>query len=134
MTSSTRTTETEVLRQLYDAINSNVIEAVLRCLDADIERIEPEGFPTSGSYRGYNAMKARFLEGRQNWAEGSCEPEDFVFAGEFVIALVHVRVRLKEHTEWIDARTADVFTFRNGKVLQMRTFADRDKAFKWAAP
>jgi uncharacterized protein len=45
---------------------------------------------------------------------------------------VHVRVRRKDNTEWIDARLADVYTFRNGKAIQMRHFPDRRQALEWA--
>jgi len=45
---------------------------------------------------------------------------------------LHVRVRLKDHTEWLDGHIADVFTFRNGKAVQFRTFADERQALEWA--
>jgi hypothetical protein len=46
--------------------------------------------------------------------------------------LVYVRVRLKHETEWREGRQADVYTFRNGKAIQMRVFADRQQALEWA--
>jgi len=39
--------------------------------------------------------------------------------------LVRARARLKDSTEWHAKRLADVFTFGNGKAIQMRAFADR---------
>jgi len=30
-----------------------------------------------------------------------------------------------------DVRLADVYTFRDGKAIQMRAFADRDEALRW---
>ena len=45
---------------------------------------------------------------------------------------VYVRVRLKHNTEWHEGRLADVYTFRNGKAIQMRAFADRRQALEWA--
>ena len=55
-----------------------------------------------------------------------------VVVGDKIVALLHVRVRLKNHTEWIDGRFADVHTFRNGKVIQVRTFGKRRDALEWA--
>ena len=52
--------------------------------------------------------------------------------GETVVVYVYVRVRLKEPNEWINGRVADVFRFRNGKIAQFRTFAERADALKWA--
>lgn len=69
-------------------------------------------------------MKAHISKGRSTWAEGSCEPERFIVAGDKIVVSIHVRVRLKDHTEWVDAHIAKVYTFRNGKAIQFRTFAD----------
>ncbi len=129
---SVPTMETEVVREIYAAINRNDIPAALNFFDPQIERIEPAGFPASGVYRGHAEVEAHWSQARGTWVEGSCEPERCVVAGDKVIALVHVRVRLKNKTEWIEGRVADVFTFRDGKVIQMRTFAERREAFAWA--
>ena len=57
-------------------------------------------------------MEAQLSQGRSTWAEGGCEPEQFIVAGDKIVVLLHVRVRLKNKSEWIDARIADGFTFR----------------------
>jgi hypothetical protein len=41
-------------------------------------------------------------------------------------------VRLKHEAEWREGRLAGVYTFRNGKVIEMRSFADMGQAFEWA--
>ncbi len=41
-------------------------------------------------------------------------------------------MRLKDNTEWVEGRIADVYTFRNGKTIQFRTFADERQALEWA--
>ena len=66
------------------------------------------------------------------WAEGSCELERFIVAGDKIVVFVHARVSLKDQTEWIDGRFADVYTFRNGKAVQMRSFGERQEALEWA--
>lgn len=120
------------MREIYAGINRNDIPAVLECFDPHIERVEPEGFPTSGTYRGHAEIAAHFSQARATWAEGACEPERIVVAGDKVVVFVHVRVRLKNASQWIDAHIADGFAFRNGKVTQMRTFADSRHALEWA--
>jgi ketosteroid isomerase-like protein len=125
-------TETETLKQVYAAINRNDIAAALTFFDPQIERIEPKGFPSAGVYRGHAEVKAHLAQGRGTWAEGSCEPERFAVAGDKVVAFLHVRVRLENKSEWIDARFADGFIFRDGKVIQMRSFAESQEALEWA--
>ena len=124
--------EIETLKEVYAAINRNDIPGVLKFFDPEIERIEPPGFPSSGTYRGHAEVKAQFSQARDTWAEGGCKPEKFVVAGDKVIVFVHVRVRLKNKQEWIEGDAADVFTFRNGKVTQMRTFTEKQHALEWA--
>jgi len=123
--------ETEVLRNFYAAINRNDIPAALNFFDPQIERIEPAGFPSAGTYRGLAEVRAHLSQGRETWAEGSCEPERFIVAGDQIIVFLHVRVKLKRNLEWIEGRFADVFTFRNGKIIQTRTFAERQQALDW---
>ena len=124
--------ETEAISEAYAALNRNDIEGFVKDFDPQIERIEFEGLPTAGTYGGLEAVKEHVANGRSTWAEGSCEPEQFIVAGDKVVVLTHVRVRLKGHTDWLEGRTGDVFTFRNGKVIQFRTFADAQQALEWA--
>lgn len=124
--------EMAALKEIYAAINRNDVSAVLTYFHSDIERIEPEGFPAAGIVRGLDEMEAHISQGRGTWAEGGCEPERFIFTGDKIVVFVHVRVRLKDKSEWIDAHIADGFTFKDGKVNLMRTFVEREQALKWA--
>jgi ketosteroid isomerase-like protein len=124
--------ETEALREAYAALNRNDIPAMVRAFDPQIERIEPADFPAGGTYRGLAAVQAHIVRARETWAEGSCEPEQFMVAGDKIVVFLNVRVRLKQETEWREGSLADVFTFRNGKAIEFRTFAERQKALEWA--
>ena len=126
------TAETDAIRKAYAALNQNDIPGFAQILDPQIGRIEPDDFPGGGTYHGIEAVKAHISQGRSTWAEGSCEPERFVVAGDKTVVFLHVRARLNGHTEWIDVRIADVFTFRNGKAIQLRTFADEQQALEFA--
>lgn len=125
-------TATEILKEFFAAINRNDMQAIVRNFDPEIVRIEPEGFPTSGTYRGIAEVQEHVAKGRGSWAEGTCEPEGFLENGDKVVVYLHARVRLKESTEWIDGRFADGFVLRNGKIVEYRTFVERDEALKWA--
>jgi uncharacterized protein len=125
-----RTAETEALREAYAALNRNDIPAMIRTFDPQIEWSEE--FPGGGTHRGHAAVKEYFAQSRERWAEGSCEPERFIVAGDKVIVFVRVRVRLKDELEWREGSLGDVYTFRNGKVIQARVFDDRRQALEWA--
>lgn len=123
---------TETLEHFFAAINRNDMQAIVRHFDAEIVRIEPEDFPTAGTYRGIPAVQEHVTKGRGSWAEGTCEPEKFLENGDKVVVYLHARVRLKDSTEWIDGRFADGFVFRNGKIVEYRSFGTRSEALKWA--
>ncbi len=123
--------ETEAIRQAYAALNRNDVTGFVASFDSEIERVELLDVPQGVTYRGLEVVKAHVAKGRGSWAEGTCEPERFIVAGDRVIVFVRVHVRLKRETEWREGRTVDVFTFRNGKAIEFRTFGDEAQALEW---
>ena len=124
--------EIEVVEQFFAALNRNDMQGITTYFDPQIVRIEPEGFPTAGTYRGIAEVQEHVTKGRGTWAEGTCDPEKFLVNGDKVVVYLHVWVRLKDSTDWIDGRFADGFVFRNGKIIQYLSFGDRAEALKWA--
>ena len=124
--------EVAALKQFFAAINRNDVQAMTRDFDPQIVRVEPEGFPTAGTYRGIAEVEEHVRTGRRTWAEGSCEPEKFLIKGEKVVVYLYAWVRLKDATEWTGGRFADGFAFRNGKIAEYRSFGERAQALKWA--
>ena len=124
--------ETEAIKQAYAALNRNDIDGFVKDFDPQIERVEFEGSPAGGTYRGIEAVKAHVAQGRSTWAEGSCEPTGFSTVGDKVVVSVHVRVRLKDRTDWLEGTVTDVFTFRDGRVTQFYSFAEEQQARTWA--
>ena len=125
-------TEVESLEQFFAAINRNDMQAITRDFDPQIVRIEPEGFPTAGTYRGIAEVQAHVTKGRGTWAEGTCEPEKFLVNGDKVVVYLHAWVRFNGSTEWTGGRFADGFEFRRGKIVQYLSFGERAEALKWA--
>jgi ketosteroid isomerase-like protein len=125
-------TEIEALEHFFAAINRNDMQAVTRDFDPQIVRIEPEGFPTAGTYRGIVEVQEHVRKGRGTWAEGTCEPEKFLQNGDKVVVYLHARVRLHGTTEWVGGRFADGFVFRNCKIVEYRSFGEQAEALEWA--
>lgn len=122
----------EVLQQFYAAVNRNDMDAIGTHFDADIVRVEPPGFPTSGTYRGIDAVRAHVGTGRGSWAEGSCQPEEFFIHGDKAVVYLYAWVRLHGASDWSGGRFADGFAFSDGKIIEYRSFAERDAALQWA--
>ena len=119
------------LRGAYAAFNRGDIDAAVEPLDAQIEWTEPAQFPGGGTYYGREGAKQYLAQSRAAWAEVISEPEKFIPAGNRIVVFVHARVRPKDSHDWQEVRLADVYTFRNGKAIQMRAFVDRQEALRW---
>jgi ketosteroid isomerase-like protein len=123
----------EILRTAYADFNRGDIAATVKGMAPNVEWIEPAEFPGGGTYHGHEGVIRYLTQSRAGWAEGSSEPERFIAAGDKIVVFVHARVKPKGDNEWREVRLADVYTFRNGVVVQMRAFADRTKALEWAS-
>jgi hypothetical protein len=126
------TVESKALTDAYAALNRNDISAFLDLCSPQIEWIDPADIPGAGTFHGLEALKAHLSQARATWAEGSCQPERSIVAGNRIILFVFVRVRLKHETHWREARIADAYTFRDGKAIQKRTFINPEQALEWA--
>lgn len=125
-------TETEALEQFFAAINRNDMQAITKDFDPEIVRVEPEGFPTAGTYRGIAEVQEHVTKGRGSWAEGTCETEKLFANGDKIVVYLHARVRLKSSDEWVGGRFADGFVFRNGRIIQYLSFGERAETLEWA--
>jgi ketosteroid isomerase-like protein len=124
--------ETELLKEFFAAIDRNDMAAATRDFDPQVVRVEPEGFPTSGTYRGIAQVREQLSAGRGTWAEGTCEPEKFFQNAGKVVVYLRAWVRLKGSTEWTGGRFADGFVFRDGKITEHLSFVERADALEWA--
>ena len=122
----------DILQEFFAAINPNDTDSAAEHFDPQVVRVEPEGFPTSGTYRGIDKVRRQLANGRGTWAEGTCQPEGFFQNRDKVVVYLHAWVRLKGSGEWTGGRFADGFVFREGKITEHRSFGERAKALEWA--
>ncbi|WP_413557219.1 nuclear transport factor 2 family protein [Bdellovibrio sp. HCB209] len=127
------TADIDVVKKLYSGINQNDIDSVMKLLAENIVRVEPDDFPVAGTFKGHSELREHLIKGRSTWAEGSCTPVEFSQHQNRIVALVHVHVRIKDETKWIDAYIADGFSLENGKITEFHSFTSKEKALHWAA-
>ena len=75
-------TQTDALIRFFAAVNRNDMQAITQDFDLEIVRIELEGFPTAGTYRGITEVQEHVTKGSGTCAEGTCEPENFFVNGD----------------------------------------------------
>ena len=120
--------DAELLRRFYDAINEEDVEAAIDLCDRQVEVYLPPEVVAAVPPRGHRDVGAYLREFMDSWHEYRPEPEDFVEAGDQVVALVHLRARGKGSRFVIEEEIADVFKVDDGKICQLRLYVHRDQA------
>ena len=121
------------LKAAYAAFNHGDIQAAVKPLDPNIEWSEPVEFPGGGTYHGVDAAKTYLSQSRAGADQVRSEPERFAVYGDKIVVFVDARVKAKGSNHVQNIQLADVYTFRNGKAVAMRAFADRNAAVAWAS-
>lgn len=128
--------ELETLRGVYAALNRGDIGAMVASFDPGIEWIEPPEYPGSRSCRGRAEVEEHVRAARGRWAEwgaeGGCVPRRYIAGGDTIVVYLEIRVRMKGAEGWIVGDTTDVYTFRGGRAVRMRTFPTWGEAVEWA--
>jgi ketosteroid isomerase-like protein len=119
-----------LLNSFYEALNVADVDAAMELCDHDVEVYLPPNVVAAVAPRGHRDV-GEYLRGWfDSWHVYRPEPEDFVSAGDQVVALVHLRARGKGSRFEIEEDVADVFEFDGGKISKLRLYVPRDKALE----
>jgi ketosteroid isomerase-like protein len=119
----------EIVREFYESIRRGDYAEALACLAPDVDyRVLQEG-----PARGPDAVEAMWERWESEWEEGGeAVAEEFIDAGDQIVATVLESGRGRGSGIEVDARVFKVFTFRSGKVVRMVEFIERADALKAA--
>ena len=106
----------ETLNKGYAAFSAGDAEGAMRDLADDVEWVSPGKSALSGTYRGKAEVGELFMKLAEKGF--TTTPNRFIADGDDVVVLSEVRVG--DET----ARSADLFTLRDGKVVRAETFSD----------
>jgi ketosteroid isomerase-like protein len=120
------------VRRYMDAFNRLELDAVIADLDPDAELHEWPEAPGARSYRGAEGVGAAIDAWLETWEWMRVEIEDIVDAGDHVFITLHQRAKGKQSEAEVETRSFNVYTFREGKVICVRLFLDRESALEAA--
>ena len=118
----------EIVRRSFAAYRHGDLEAALAQAHPEIVWNPAEETPM----RGLDAVRAYLGRWEREWEELETTPEEFIDAGDQVVALVHFQGRGRESGVEVDARTYAVYTLRDGKMISMEEFTERSDALEAA--
>ena len=113
------------IKAVYDAFAKGDIPSVLATLSADIEWTEAEGFPYGGTYRGPKAvLEGVFMRLGSEWIGFAAVPDEFIDAGDVVVALGKYSGAYKATGKNFQANFAHVWRVKDGKAIRFTQYVD----------
>jgi ketosteroid isomerase-like protein len=119
----------EIVRGAYEALLRGDPEGALAAIDPEIE-IYDHDLPDAGEYRGFEGLGRWQADWERSWESWRWDPEDFIDAGERVVAVL--RVHAKGRQSGVDVQRVDgaVWTLRNGKCVRLDYYGSSDEALE----
>ncbi len=117
----------ELMRGLYDAFGRGDVEAVLGRMDEGIEWNEAENFiyADRNPYVGPQAvLEGVFARLGEDWEVFEVKPEEFLDAGDRVVALGRYNAKHKASGREVWAQFAHVWGVREGMVTSFQQYTD----------
>ena len=116
----------EVVRQAWAAFTRHDNAAALGFYDPEVE-LHGLGL-AGGVYRGLTGVREYFGDWLAAWDEFSTDVEEWIDAGDDVIAVVHDRASGRHSRVQVERRQWHVWMVRNGKLWRLRIYATRAEA------
>jgi ketosteroid isomerase-like protein len=121
----------KIVRRSYDAYLRGDLESSLADVDPEIE-VYDHDIPESGEYRGFDGLLRWQADWESSWESWRWDPEEFIEAGERVVAVLRVHARGRQSGIDIERVDGAVWTFRDGKCVRLDYYGSRDQALEAA--
>ena len=118
----------EIVRRSLEAYRRGDLDAALAHVHPEIVWSPYEEAPM----RGVDAVRTYLRRWEGEWEELETTPEDFIDAGDQVVAVIHFRGRGRGSGIEVEARSYSVYTLRDDKTVRMEEFIEREQALEAA--
>ena len=114
----------EIVKEIFRFAQSDW-ERVRARLDPKV-RLDQSRFPDGGIYHGRDALRDFYRSWFGTWDELHVTPERFLEKGDQVVVLLTLTGRGKQSGAPVALKGADVWTLRNGRVVELVGYPDRE--------
>jgi ketosteroid isomerase-like protein len=124
----------EVVRAANEAFLSGDVETALAALDPEIEWHATVGGIDEGRvYRGHAEVIQAFMDYFAVWERMEMRADRYIDAGSDEVVVFHHEVaKGRESGVVVETDTGTVQTVRNGKIVRVRSYMDRQQALEAA--
>jgi len=115
------------VKDAYQAYKDRNIKALLECLTDDVQWFEvgsPDLIPTAGTRKGREQVGEFFAVLEAIEDVQSFKPQRFVAQGDTVVVLGELKSRVRSTGNMINSPWIHVFTIKDGKISEFRSFYD----------
>jgi len=121
----------EVVRQIFEAFNSEDIDLILSFTHSDFEvEVPPDFSAEPDTYRGHDGMRRYWQSFQDAMDEIRFQPERLWDAGQVVVVVMHVTAKGRQTAIPVEQRGVGVWTICDRKVMRLRLYASLSEAFK----
>ena len=120
----------ETVRKAHDAFIRRDNKAAMAFYDPQVEIL---GEMDGRLYRGLDGVREFFRDWLGVWDEYRSDVEEWIDAGDHVIAVVHSWGRGKQSGAAVERREAHVWTLRDGKLWRLRLYPTKGEALEAVA-
>jgi uncharacterized protein len=130
---SNAASNTELIRQGYEAFNRGDLDAVLDLFDPAIEIGVLDDGLMAGDFRGHDGFRAMLAENSEMFDAYRNEPEEIIEANdESIVVVIRSVARGRTSGAQVEGRLAHLWTLRDGKVIRFQPFRSREDALRAA--
>jgi len=123
----------DVVRRAWEASQRHDNEEALALYDPTIEiDTTSRGELDAGAYRGLEGVQDFFRNWLSSFGDFRSEVEEWIDAGDQVIAIVHSYGRGRRSGVPVDMREAHLWTVLNGKLKRLQVFGTKAEALEAA--
>jgi uncharacterized protein len=123
----------EIVRRATDAYRRGALDEGATWMDPaivwDMSRLQ---VPDAAVYRGFDGLLTFFSLWQESWESLELEPLEFIDAGDQVVTVVRQSGRGRLSGAEVEHRFAQVWTLRDGKIVRMDMYPDREAALEAA--
>jgi ketosteroid isomerase-like protein len=121
----------EIVRRILDAYLAGDFQTALGRIDPEVE-FDLSMRPDGKVYRGHDGIAEGLRTWTGAWEDYSLEITELIDAGEHVIAVDRQSGRGKGSGMLLEHSFSNVYTLRDGKVIRVAVFANREDALRAA--
>jgi ketosteroid isomerase-like protein len=119
----------ELIRTAFERWNAGDRGAPLELIDPDVEIRTAISEAFKGEpFRGHEGAREWLAALDENFETWNLVADEFLERGETIVVLGHIRARGRGSGVELDQDVGWVFQIRDGKMLRLHTFLDREEA------